>query len=359
MPASSARRAPRVFISYSHDSEEHRAAVLDLAQRLRGAGLDVRLDRYVTSPPEGWPRWMMTQIEEADSVLVVCTPTYRRRFDGKERRGKGLGATFEGMLALQQVYEAGAENKKFVPVLFPGAAATQAIPLPLRPFTHFRVPVQFDDLVAHLHGREAVEPAPLVQPTAKTRPQVLSEGAQEVSISREEFLEGLLLSLFTDVELRRWIARDPECRVIADKLPGTGASREDLAATAIEAMIRHGLVDTGLFARLQAKFPRREAEVRRVAAVWDIALDPASDTAAAAKSATSKKTAKTAAKKRPRKKTPTAARPPAPTPAVTVINAGIIMGKGARIGGHAAGHDLVIHQTPASKKTAKKRRARG
>lgn len=347
-----------MFVSYSHDSDEHRAAVLDLAQRLRGAGLDVQLDRYVTSPPEGWPRWMMTQVEQADFVLVVCTPTYRRRFDGKERRGKGLGATFEGLLALQLLYEAGAKNKKFVPVLFPGAAASRAIPLPLRPFTHFRVLAQFDDLVAHLHGREAIEPAPLAKPTAGRRPQVRSEGAQDVSISREEFLEKLLLSLFTDVELRRWIARDPECRVIADKLPGTGASREDLAGTAIEAMTRHGLIDAGLFERLQAKFPRRDAEVRHVAAVWDIALDPAPDTTAAKSSrAISKKTEEPAAKKRPRKKTPAAARTPAPSS--TVTNAGIIMGKGAKIGGHAAGRDLVIHQTPTPKKTAKKRRARG
>jgi hypothetical protein len=50
----------RVLISYSHDSEEHRAAVLDLAQRLRGAGLDAVLDRHVAAPREGWPRWMPT-----------------------------------------------------------------------------------------------------------------------------------------------------------------------------------------------------------------------------------------------------------------------------------------------------------
>ena len=355
MPAPSARRAPRVFVSYSHDSEEHRAAVLDLAQRLRGAGLDVQLDRYVTSPPEGWPRWMMTQIEKADFVLVVCTPTYRRRFEGKERRGKGLGATFEGLLAIQHVYEAGAKNKKFVPVLFPGAAATRAIPVPLRQFTHFRVPTQLYDLVAHLHGREAIEPAPLVATAAGRRPAVRSAGAQGVSVGREDMLEQLLLSLFTDVGLRRWISRDPECRVLADKLPGAGASREDLAGTAIEAMTRHGHVDAGLFERLQTKFPRRDAEVRQVAAVWDITLDPTPDTAAAKLSATAKRTAK----KRPRKTPPAAARNPAPTPAMTVINAGIIMGEGAKIGGHAASGNLVIHQTPAPKKTAKKRRARG
>ncbi|MCA9692362.1 MAG: toll/interleukin-1 receptor domain-containing protein [Myxococcales bacterium] len=48
--------APRVFISYSHDSEPHREAVLQLAQRLRGDGIDVRLDRFEAAPAQGWPR---------------------------------------------------------------------------------------------------------------------------------------------------------------------------------------------------------------------------------------------------------------------------------------------------------------
>jgi hypothetical protein len=151
----------RVFVSYSHDSEEHRAAVLDLAQRLRGAGLDAVLDRYVVAPPEGWPRWMLAQVEQAKFVLAVCTPTYRRRFDGKERRGDGLGATYEGLLSLQTIHDEGSNNRKFIPILLPGAVATRSIPLTLRSFTRYRFPMQFDALVDHLLGRAGVHPAPI------------------------------------------------------------------------------------------------------------------------------------------------------------------------------------------------------
>ena len=50
---------PRVFISYSHDSDEHAARVLDLANALRRDGIDVILDRYLhRGPEEGWPLWM-------------------------------------------------------------------------------------------------------------------------------------------------------------------------------------------------------------------------------------------------------------------------------------------------------------
>jgi len=48
---------PRVFISYSHDSDGHREQVLALSERLRRDGIPTELDRYVNgSPPEGWPR---------------------------------------------------------------------------------------------------------------------------------------------------------------------------------------------------------------------------------------------------------------------------------------------------------------
>ena len=72
----------RVFVSYSHDSPAHAERVLVLADRLRHDGVDARLDQYEPSPTQGWPRWMVDEIAAADFVLVVCTATYRRRFDG-------------------------------------------------------------------------------------------------------------------------------------------------------------------------------------------------------------------------------------------------------------------------------------
>ena len=37
---------PTVFVSYSHDSEDHMAWVLQLATRLRHNGVDMILDRW-------------------------------------------------------------------------------------------------------------------------------------------------------------------------------------------------------------------------------------------------------------------------------------------------------------------------
>jgi len=44
---------PKVFISYSHDSEEHAARVGELALRLRDEGIDVVLDQDIGNPDGG------------------------------------------------------------------------------------------------------------------------------------------------------------------------------------------------------------------------------------------------------------------------------------------------------------------
>jgi len=52
---------PKVFISYSHDSREHKDRVLELSDRLRDDGIDCHLDQYEESPAEGWPGGWLTR----------------------------------------------------------------------------------------------------------------------------------------------------------------------------------------------------------------------------------------------------------------------------------------------------------
>jgi hypothetical protein len=74
---------PKVFISYSHDSPEHSAWVLELANALRGHGVDAELDQYHVRPEHGWPHWCEEQLREenAEFVLLVYTETYRERVE--------------------------------------------------------------------------------------------------------------------------------------------------------------------------------------------------------------------------------------------------------------------------------------
>jgi len=155
-PFGSSPRPPQVFVSYSHDSPAHRDRVLALCDRLRRDGIDAEVDRYEAAPPEGWPRWTMRRTEAADFVLVVCTETYRRRFDGKEGKSRGLGVMWEGAVVTQTLYDAATVNGKFVPVVF--APEDEAhIPTVLRGVTRHNLASEngYEQLCRHLTDQPA------------------------------------------------------------------------------------------------------------------------------------------------------------------------------------------------------------
>jgi nucleoside phosphorylase len=130
--------SPKVFVSYSHDSQEHKDQVLALAERLRQDGIDCTIDQNEKSPAEGWQRWMLNQVKEATFVLVVCTETYDRRFRGSEKPGRGKGATWEGDMIIQELYDAQGQNPKFIPIILSSEDAN-FIPSPLRSTTSYRL----------------------------------------------------------------------------------------------------------------------------------------------------------------------------------------------------------------------------
>ena len=124
--------APRVFLSYSHDSDEHADRVLALADALCDCGIDMILDRYVhPAPAEGWPRWMDQNLDEAKFVLMVCTETYRQRVRGREEPGKGLGVRWEGSLISNRIYHDEPSGSRFIPILLPGSEPAH-IPNPVQ-----------------------------------------------------------------------------------------------------------------------------------------------------------------------------------------------------------------------------------
>lgn len=152
-----------MFVSYSDDSPAHAKRVLELAQWLRSHGVDAHLDQFEESPEEGWPRWVYTQVRDAELVLVVATPGYLARCEGEVPRAVGAdpAVKFESHLSLQELHEAGGRNRKFVPVLFNDDAIVESLPLPLRGATCYRLPAQRDDLYRRLTGQPKVRRAPL------------------------------------------------------------------------------------------------------------------------------------------------------------------------------------------------------
>jgi hypothetical protein len=170
-PDDAAHSHPKLFVSYSHESNEHRERVLGLAERLRADGFDTVIDRYVEgAPPQGWPRWMLNQIDWADYILLVCTATYYRRFRGHEAPDSGKGVDFEGAVITNELYERKSDLSRFVPIVF-DAASTCYTPEPIpRSSAHVLISDEaYQKLTRQLAGASGVQSSPLGPPPSFQR----------------------------------------------------------------------------------------------------------------------------------------------------------------------------------------------
>src|SRR5271166_2457060 len=181
--------APRVFISYSWDSVDHTGRVLELADALRGRGINVILDQYVhPTPEEGWPRWMDRSLDEAQFVVMVCTETYRRRVMGREEPGKGLGVRWEGSLIYNRIYNDKPSGSRFIPILLRPGSEPAHIPNPVQGHTYYRITTfdltdpGYEALYRHLTDQprtlppeigqlQTLPPLPQLQASGKLREQ--------------------------------------------------------------------------------------------------------------------------------------------------------------------------------------------
>jgi nucleoside phosphorylase len=156
----------KVFISYSHindeDRPDHRDRILELADRLRHDGIECKLDRYETSPDEGWQRWMLDLIEEANFVVVPCSKEYNLRLRGKESGDKGKGSIWESNAILQELYDKAGKNSKFIPIVF-SEDGIEFIPTPLGSATYYNLEKDngYERLYRRLTAQPDTPPSPL------------------------------------------------------------------------------------------------------------------------------------------------------------------------------------------------------
>jgi hypothetical protein len=288
-PMSGTQPTIRVFVSYAQETAAHRDRCRALADRLRDDGIDAWIDQYVPAPLEGWPRWMQQQIAAAKFVILVCTPSFRRRFEGNETPGVGNGVTWEGLIANQMLHDNGALNEKLVPVLFEDSTL-EAVPIVLRPFTRYTLWADHDALYRHLTNQPAISPppigsrkemppvgriAPISTNTATSGASVLNTlpmppGAEAVLQARNELqaLHELLMLVFDAHELRTWLRFSAEGDVVLRGLPGESASKAELMFKATDLLNRRGLIDAEFFDRLRQHLPRQAAVIDHVRARW-------------------------------------------------------------------------------------------
>ncbi len=136
-----------VFISYTHDSENHKKNALALAEALRADGFEVTFDQFESIFEKGLPNWMHDAVLKSNFIIVLCTQAYTRRLLKEEPPDFGRGATWEGGLIMQMVHDSGSRNVRVIPVLFPDMSKDD-IPLFLRSALFFEIDP------SHLHHRK-------------------------------------------------------------------------------------------------------------------------------------------------------------------------------------------------------------
>jgi cellulose synthase operon protein C len=170
---------PRVFISYAHDSAAHRDTVLALGAFLRSQGVDAVLDTWFAGDRRDWHAWTVTQMGEADYVIVVASPQYRMIGDGLGSAEVPRSVQSEAALLRELVIGDRAHwLPKVLPVILTGDSrlgSVDDVPLFLQPATArcfplaaFTVPDAMDLLRVLL--RQPAHVLPPVQPRTEALP---------------------------------------------------------------------------------------------------------------------------------------------------------------------------------------------
>ena len=143
-------KTPKAFLSYSHDTLEHKKWVLDLAIRLRNNGIESIIDQWSLGPGDDLPHFMEQNLAAADRVLMVCTENYVK----KANSGAG-GVGYEKMIVTADLLKR-IDSNKVIPVI--RQAGTHEVPtfLGSKLYVDFsrddQMEAAFDDLVRNIHG---------------------------------------------------------------------------------------------------------------------------------------------------------------------------------------------------------------
>ncbi|HBI6863899.1 TPA: toll/interleukin-1 receptor domain-containing protein [Enterobacter cloacae] len=144
---------PKLFISYSHDSDEHKEWVEKLATRLEGNGVHVFFDQWDVGLGDDLALFMEQGLTNADRVMVICTEPYVKKANAQRSGGVG----YEKMIISAQIMSNLGDNQ-VIPVI-----VNNSLDNPVPTFVGSRLRLYFDnttyeqsyaELIHDLHGKK-------------------------------------------------------------------------------------------------------------------------------------------------------------------------------------------------------------
>lgn len=151
---------PTVFVSYSHDNDEHKAWVRKLASALRSHGVNAILDQWDLRIGSDLRFFMENGLSAANLVLCVCSESYVKKVNS----GSG-GSGYEGMIMTQPLLQNA--NTEFIISVIRNNPSPNKVPLSFgsKKYIDFsndaEYIVKYQELLERIYGEDSRKKPPL------------------------------------------------------------------------------------------------------------------------------------------------------------------------------------------------------
>jgi hypothetical protein len=243
---------PRVFISYSHDSAEHKGWVLNLATTLRNRGVDVVLDQWDLKPGDDLPHFMETELEKCDYAVIVCSETYV----SKANAGEG-GVGYEKMIVTSSLLST-IDNNKIIPIVRQSSSPVLPTFLKTKIYVNFSndsdVEYSLDELLrtmlnAPLYQKPEIGSNPF-QSLADAKPDRTADGLKAVmeciaSAFKSSTIDALYIGQiisFTDMH-RLKLERYIEQAVTEGLVSKNSINQFKVTTSGFDYLVNHGIIE--------------------------------------------------------------------------------------------------------------------
>lgn len=172
---------PQVFVSYSHDSEEHKNWVIQLATRLRLNGVNIILDAWNTKLGSDLAFFMEQGLSNSKRVICVCSDSYLT----KSNIGKG-GVGYEKQIMTSELIVD--QNTNWVIPLIVNNTSNKKTPtfLGARKYISFEDPKLYESKYEELLRDILDEPVLPIPPIGQNPFKVVRDFAQQNFLPSDE-----------------------------------------------------------------------------------------------------------------------------------------------------------------------------